>query len=749
MLLALTIGLTVFAAAVFQWYRAGAARENLRLPALAMLAFITGFAWAAWRAEWRLADELASALEAQDIEISGVVAELPDISEQGTRFVFRVEQSDAGVPSRILLHWGGGSSVRPGERWHFAVRLKRPHGLANPHGYDYEAALLERGIRATGNVRAKPAPRRLDEFVVSPAAVVDRMRDAIRVRFAATLKGENYAGVLTALAVGDQRAIPDEQWKVFRAVGISHLISISGLHVSMVGLLVGWLAGKGWRRSGKRLLQVPAVKVASLTGLAGAAAYAVLAGMGIPTQRSLIMIAVVAAALLGGRQPSGGQVISLALLCVLLFDPWAVLAPGFWLSFGAVAILMFLLGGRAAAAKGWRAAAWAQLGITLAMIPALLVLFNAFSIVSPAANAVAIPVVSFIVTPLTLLAIVVPLDTPLEIAHGVFSALMVLLDALARLPFAMWVQPAPPGVLAAAGIAGVAWLLLPRGTPARAAGLFALVPMMSWAPDRPAEGEFRAAVLDVGQGTAVHLRTARHDLLYDTGPAYRGGGDVGERVLLPYLSAVGVSRLDRVIVSHDDLDHSGGLQSLLGGARVRELWMNRKEGAASLTMPQTLLRPCEAGAEWSWDGVEFRVLHPAAEQAGELSDNDASCVLRVSTLGGSLLLAGDIERSAERRLVGELGADLASTVVVVPHHGSRSSSSQEFVAATGAEVAVHSSGYLNQFHHPHPSVLERWAAVGAQNWRTDHQGAIHLHVDARGVQTAAQREIVRRYWSGR
>lgn len=754
----LTCILTVAAAVTFRWRGRSVIGDGMFRAGLLLLALLTGFAWAGWRAQWRLADELPQAWEGRDVEVTGVVDELPEPSEGGVRFSFRVERTAAPVPRRILLSWyrsdreGPGEEaplVRPGERWRFTVRLKRPHGLVNPEGFDYEAALLERGLRATGNVRAGEKPALLDPFVPEPMILVHRLRDAIRARFSAALPGEDYAGVLIALAVGDQRAIPDEQWTIFRKTGVAHLISISGLHVSMVGLLVGWLVGKGWRRSRRRVLRWPAAKAAAAAGLVAAASYAVLAGLGIPTQRSLIMLAVLALALLGGREVVGSRVLALALLCVLLFDPWAVLSAGFWLSFGAVGVLMYLLGGRLATATGWRAAITSQLGITLATIPALLVLFNAFSLVSPFANAVAIPLVSFVITPLTLLAIVLPFASLLQLAHWLTGVLMVLLDWMAVLPFAMWQQAAPPAMLAAAGMLGMGWMLLPRGTPARHAGLFALLPMLVWTPPRPAPGAYRMITLDVGQGTAVHVQTARHELIYDTGPAYRQGSDAGVRVLLPYLQAAGVERIDRLVISHNDLDHSGGARSLVGGVKVGELMANLPPDDPLRAASGARVVACEAGTRWRWDEVDFEILHPAPDAPAVRSDNDASCVLRIAAPGGSVLLAGDIERAAERSLLNRNEAAMASDVVLVPHHGSRTSSSEDFIGAVAPRAAIFSAGYLNQFRHPHPSVLDRWAAAGASNWRTDSQGAIIVEVTAKGVDIEAQRDREARYWYGR
>lgn len=725
---------------------------------LAALALVAGLGWAAGRAEWRLADELPAEWERRDVVVTGVVADLPQPFERGVRFAFRVEEASAPVPQNIQLSWYAARradpanavpSVHAGERWRLTVRLKRPHGQANPHGFDYEAWLLERNLRATGYVRADPENGRLDEFVPEFMTVVHRLREAVRTRFAAQLSDAPLAGMIIALAIGDQRAIPQEQWDVFRRTGITHLVSISGLHVSMVGLLgaavVGWL----WRRSPALLLRVPARRAAALCGLALAVAYALLAGLGIPTQRTILMLGVVALAMVLGREALGSRVLALALLAVLLVDPWAVLSPGFWLSFAAVGVILYVVGGRSRPVTGWRAAVVVQLAITLALTPALLLLFNAFSLVSPVANAFAIPLVSFVVTPLALLAILVPFAPLLELAHWVAALMMAWLEWLAGSPLAMWQQATPPFALALAGMIGAAWLLLPRGTPARAVGALAMVPMLAWAPPRPFEGAFRATVLDVGHGMAVHVQTARHDLLYDTGPAYGPDTNAGERVVLPYLSATGVQGLDRVVISHDDIDHTGGGQALLSDMRVDELVSGLAPEHRLLVHEGVAASVCEAGRRWDWDGVAFEILHPAPDEVPFSRDNDNSCVLRVSAAGGSLLLAGDIEGAAERRLLARVGPALASSVVLVPHHGSRSSSTAGFVGAVQPQAAVFSVGYLNPFRHPHPAVWDRWEAAGSRNWRTDRQGAIHVAADAEGVRLAAERERNARYWHGR
>jgi competence protein ComEC len=721
------------------------------------IAVACGFVWAAWRAQWRLADELPMIWEQRDVDVVGVVAELPQPLDRATRFVFAVESSEAPVPGRIQLSWypprGGPGLVpqlRPGERWKLTVRVRRPHGFVNPHGFDYEAWLLERNLRATGYVRSEAANERLADFVPVPMYVVHRARDAIRARFGEVLDGRAYAGVLIALAVGDQRAISNAHWEVFRSTGVAHLVSISGLHVSLVALFGGGLVAWGWRRVPWLALRVPTRKAAACGGFIAAALYALIAGLGLPTQRALLMLAVAAIAMMRGREVAASRVLVLALFCVLLFDPWAVLSAGFWLSFGAVGVILFVLGGRITPSRGWRAAVRIQLAIALAMTPALLALFNAFSIVSPVANALAIPLVSLLIAPLALLAIVVPLPQLLQLAHWLTDLMMWWLEWLAGQPFSMWAQASAPAPLLAAAIAGVAWLLLPRGVPARHAALLAFVPVLMWSPMRPGPGDFRVVVLDVGQGLAVHVQTATHDLIYDTGPPYGSVADAGSRVLLPYLAGTGVTRIARMVVSHGDSDHAGGAASLLAAIPVGDLIHSVDVDHALLrTIGADRTRRCQVGDFWDWDGVRFELLHPAPSDTVSERPNDVSCVLRIAGDDGAVLLTGDIEAGSERSLLARSQGEIASEVVVVPHHGSRTSSTSGFVLATGAAHAIHAVGNLNQFRHPHPAVWARWSAAGARNWRTDAQGAIIVDVGSGGVHVQAQRERAPRYWHGR
>src|SRR5256885_167510 len=472
-----------------------------------------GFAWAAVLAELRLSDRLDTALEGLELPVSGVVAGLPQAFERGVRFDFDVESPETGVPRRIVLSSYGGFApddsqgvlpVRAGERWRFTVRLRRPHGGANPHGFDYEAWLLERGVRATGYVRM-PSRRAGDEGAQVPperlAARVPRywiegFREAAREKIRGALPEHPYAGILVALAIGDQNAIDPGQWQLFARTGVSHLMSISGLHVTMIAGLLAMLVSWCWRRSETLALALPAQKAAALAGFLAAFGYCLISGFAVPAQRTLYMVGVVAAALWFGRATSASRVLAAALFIVLALDPWAVLSPGFWLSFAAVAVIFFVATGRA----------------------------------------------------------------------------------------------------------GIAWMLLPRGFPARWLGAPLMVPLFAVSPPSPGAGELWITVLDVGQGLAVLARTEKHALLYDAGPAFNAFSDSGNRVILPYLRGEGIDSLDALVVSHDDRDHSGGAGSVLEAMPVGVLWSSLAADHALLAA-NAWRAPCVAGRKWFWDGV--------------------------------------------------------------------------------------------------------------------------------------------------
>ncbi|HEY9193059.1 MAG TPA: DNA internalization-related competence protein ComEC/Rec2, partial [Methyloversatilis sp.] len=621
-----------------------------------LAAFLAAFVWAAASGHLTLEQRLAPELEGRDIEITGVIASLPGRVERGLRFDFDVEQAPSGVPRHIALTWYDGrrvehdvveQHVRPalhaGSRWHLRVRLKRPHGNMNPHGFDYEAWLFERGIGATGSVRASgdgaSAQYLIEKQVMCPACLIESLREAVRDRFERVLGAPDepdarhpWAGVLVALAIGEQRVIPPAQWDMFARAGITHLVSISGLHVTMVAALIGMLAAAVWRRVPALALRWPAQRAAIVAGLVAAATYCALAGFGIPAQRTLIMLAVAGVAMLAGRFSSPANALALAVCVVLLLHPMAVTNVGFWLSFGAVALLFYAAAGDIGTTPAPVRWLRAQAAITLGLAPLTLAIFQQVSLVAPLANLVAIPLVSAVVTPLTLLAIVLPVDALLLFAHALTGWLMTLLAWLTGPDWALWHSAAPPAWSVAVALLGTMTLLAPAGWPGRALALPLLLPVFLFQPVRPAVGDMKVVVLDVGQGLAVHVQTATHDLLFDTGPRYGMEADAGERLVLPYLRAAGVARLDTLVISHADTDHSGGVASLLAGLPVSTVMSSvPAHDALRLARPDT--RDCVAGERWSVDGVSFEMLHPppGARERGARSSNALSCVLRVGS----------------------------------------------------------------------------------------------------------------------
>ena len=740
------------------------------LLASALFAAAGYFYAAAW-AQWRLAERLPRQWEGVDLAVTGVVAGLPQPFEGGVRFDFdaeQVEPAEARLPRRIALAWYSGVSreefqdiapIRAGERWRFVVRLRRPHGNVNPQGFDYESWLLQRDIGATGYVRPG-GKARLDDLVPRPVYLLQRGREILRERHWDALPGYPYAGILIALAIGDQNAIDAGQWQLFARTGVSHLMSISGLHVTMVASLFAALLHWLWRRSSALMLALPARKAAALAGFLAALGYCLIAGFAVPAQRTLYMVGMVALALWTDRVSSVSRVLCAALLLVLLLDPWAVLAPGFWLSFGAVAVILYVATGRLRAGQAlalgdgvahghgllqWGRVQWA---ITLALAPLLLVWFQQMSLVSPLANAVAIPLVSLVVTPLALAGSVLPFDFILKLAHALMAGQMWLLEWCAALPAAVWQQHAPAAWTVALALAGTAWLLLPRGVPARWLGLTLMLPMFTVVPSGPAAGALWLTLLDVGQGLAIFVQTERHALLYDAGPAYSPEADSGSRLILPFLRASGIAQLDAMLVSHDDNDHAGGAATVLSALPVAALYSSLAQTHAAWLAARGYRLPCAAGQGWTWDGVRFELLHPGSDSYAidRLKSNDRSCVLRIVTARGAVLLTGDIEARSEQELLRRATEKLRADVLVAPHHSSRTSSTPEFIAAVQPRWVLLPVGYRNRFGHPQEEVVERYRASGAQLLRTDSAGAVLVRIDGEGTEVQAYRGLRRRYW---
>ena len=738
-------------------------RHQVLLTALALA--IAAFATTDLRATARLAHTLPAALEGQDLAVTGRVVGLPQETLTATRFMFEVDQAPVGVPPRLSLSWFRGAdgdallrgpprTLAPGQRWSFTVRLKRPHGALNPHGFDVELWMFERGLGASGYVRASPAavPQLQAE---GQGAYIDRARFALREAIQAQVADPRAAGVLAALVVGDQGAIDRDDWALFRDTGVAHLMAISGLHVTMFAWLAAAVVGRLWRGSPRAMLALPAPVAARWGGLALAAAYALLAGWGVPAQRTLCMLAVVAVVQQAGLRWPGPFVLLTAAVAVALMDPWALLQPGFWLSFGAVGLLM--LGGSEQPAQGnrWQrlrhtllAGLRTQAVATVGLAPLTLLFFQQVSVVGFVANLVAIPVVTLLITPLALLG---ALWAPLwSAAAVVLQALMAVLQPLGGLP--VWQVAVAPTWAALAGLLGGALLVLPLPWRVRWLGFPLLLPLLAPVPERPAPGRFDLLAADVGQGTAVLLRTQTHLLVYDTGPRWSPESDAGDRILGPLLRARGETRLDALVLSHRDTDHTGGAVSLLRWP-VGQVWSSLEPGhplLAELAAHHIPQGPCRAGEQWVWDGVRFRWLHP--QQPDPLvKPNTQSCVLQVEDAAGRrVLLTGDLEAAQEAALaIADTSGSLRADVMMVPHHGSRTSSTAVFLDRVAPRIAFVQAGYRSRFGHPAPDVLARYAERDITVVRSDTCGAwAWSSGDGAGAGTCT-RQARRRYWHHR
>jgi competence protein ComEC len=821
-----------------------------------------GFAYAGWRADVRLADALAPAWEGCDIEVVGVVDDMPQVAEDGEHFAFVIESArvlgmsarelrrvqsldaaaghplpaavadaetaarrprrasdgsdddeDAGaatpppgagvpvVPSRVWLAWGRNqrddravaaspAPLHAGQRWRLPVRLRRPHGALNPDGFDAELWLFDQGLRATGTVRGN------GELLGSSWAPIANARQWVRDRLllSAQAGGDAAAtGALAALAVGDQAAIAGPGWEVFRNTGVAHLMSISGLHITMLGWLGGSAVGASWRRSEAAALWLPTPVAARWGGVGVAWLYALLAGWGVPAQRTVLMLVATASLRGFGLNWPASLVALAAMVPVTLLDPWALLQPGFWLSFAAVGLLMVSepargvadadalareagartgtgngtvdgdddgdgngdrdgtragTGARALArrvAADLRGGLRAQVVASVGLSPLTLVAFQQVSLVGLFANLVAEPWVTLVVTPLTLLGIV--LAPAWNLAALALRPLLWLLAWLARWPLASVHVATAPGWALAAGLAGGALLMLPLPWRVRALGVAMLPPLLWPFVARPAAGRFELLAADVGQGTAVLVRTRSHLLLFDTGPRFGDDNDAGKRMLLPLMQARGEPRIDVLVLSHADADHVGGAQSLIDRMPVLALRSSLAPANPLRANPLPHIA-CEAGQRWEWDGVRFTMHHPfAPDYRPGAKTNALSCVLRiVGADGASALLTGDVEAPGEQRLVAAAragpAASLRSDVLVVPHHGSRTSSTEAFLASVRPQVAVIQVGYRSRYGHPASEVVARYAARGIPVVRTDHCGAWRWA----GGQAECTRDLRRRYW---
>lgn len=739
------------------------------------LCFSLGMLWNGMYAQERVQNVLPIELEGRELLLEGRVDSLPQNSSSGSKFGFTVTQATLSreavknFPKRIYLSWRPAwrnpeaiPEIRPGQRWQFKAALKRPYGTLNPYTFDFERWSFHQGFGANGSVKSGQLMRAHDIASTEFALSMEYQRWKLRNKIERLLPGDApYAGVMVALVMGDQNAIDQADWRVFNATGIGHLISISGLHVTMLAGVGSMLASFLWRRHSLPLM-IPVGKVAATAGFLTAFLYAWLAGFQIPAQRTMYMVGVVAFALWSGRNPRSFDIWWWALAFVLIWDPMAPYTPGFWLSFGAVAAILFAMSGskgllgiptgkelevsrRERFLQALRESIRLQAVVTIALLPCTLYWFYQFSIVSPLANALAIPLLSYIVTPLAIGGALMPEffgKYLLLSAHACMEYLAYFLKWLAEWHWAVYWSRQPELWALILAVCGVVVAIRPgkiRPTYcSRLVGLACLAPLFFPSLNVRAiqHGEFRATVLDIGQGTAVLIETASKKLLYDTGPVLGVKDDAGQRTILPFLRGNGIDRMDRMVISHSDSDHIGGAASLL-----RDISFDSMLG--SLPSVNPLLKqlqdqgvpslPCRHGQEWKWDGVDFLIWHPHEKTVFEDrypgKPNEMSCVLEVRNSDASFWLTGDVERQGEAALVTRLdsnaleGLDGKRVIFMAPHHGSKTSSSRELLMTLGPDIAFSQNGYRNRYGHPHPTVTARYEELGIPLYQTPLTGA--------------------------
>lgn len=803
----LAMGVIVLGCCLLVFWRRPKVRAGLCIVCVCFL----GFGLTVWQAQVRLADDLAPGnvdrVSRVELRVAGLVRHDPD------RRQFEAEVLSArpdGVPQHILVSWAAGGwrgpyhapvapetpfpEIAPGQIWRMALVLRPIRAAINQYAFDYEGYRFAQGVRATGSVRGTPVLLR-DEPGVNLSVRAERARHAVREAMQPYLDGMRYGPVLLALVIGDQAGVSAEDWLIFARTGVIHLVSISGSHITMIAALGGIAAFWLWRRLRWRRKplaeRLPAQIVAACAALLVAWLYCLLAGWGVPARRTFMMLFVVAACMICRLPISGSRVLALAAAAVVALDPWAVLASGFWLSFCAVAVL--IAGGARIVQKdeteleaqpsfwqrmgqGLALATRLQFAITLALMPILAWIFHEVSIASPLANAYAIPVIGAVVTPLALITAALCMIPGMEwlagglawFTHQVLFWMMVPTVWLGTQALSQFSVAAAPFVLNALALAGVGWALWP--TPLRFSGRWIgwllMLPALLWQPVRPGLGEWDLAALDVGQGSAVLVRTANHMLLFDTGVRRSAQNDEGQRSILPFLRAWGVRKLDVLVVSHGDLDHAGGLRSVLTGMPVEQsyssfslsAWLRRearKLNAVPSVLPLAEV-PCQYGAAWQMDGVSFEFLWPLPPTApvGTTRSrpraavrNEDSCVLQVQGAHHSVLLTGDIEAAEEAALLSR-GLE-AVDVVVAAHHGSKTSSTPGFIERVRAVHVIAQVGSWNRHGHPADSVRQAWLRAGAEFWQTDLHGGVHAQSRFDGVTVTSILESSRRYWHGR
>jgi competence protein ComEC len=685
---------------------------------------------------------LSPEIEGQDIIVTGIVATIPDRDSNHIRFIFKPDKSSLILPDKLRINWYKPLPIdlNSGEHWQLTLRLKQTHGMSNPGGFDYESWLFQQGIGATGYVKTAESNHKLAS---APNYAINTLRQSLLSQLNTHIGTSPNLGLIEGLTTGIRRNINKQQWQTLRASGTSHLLAISGLHIGLAAAIGFFCFKYLWSLRAKNLLLLPAIEFAALGAASLALFYAALAGFSIPTQRALIMVIVVLLGILSRKPPTSPSLLAISLLIILALNPFAVLSAGFWLSFSAVALILFVSQNKVPNPR-WH---WLKIHGLLAfgLSPFLLFFFLQTSLIAPIANIIAIPFISLIIVPLLLLASILlwlfePLGiVMLHLADYLLSLFWPILNYLAVVPYANYSVQAIPFYYILSLAVGTVLLLAPRGFPAKWLGVLGFAPLLLFTPPHPDKNEFLFTLLDVGQGLAAVIQTYSHTLVFDTGPKFGESFNTGTAVIQPFLQSRGIRKIDTLIISHGDNDHIGGALPLINQVSVNTI-------LTSITnkLPNSL--PCYSGPAWHWDGVYFEVLSPNQHDVD--SKNNLSCVLKVSNNQGSVLLTGDIEKAAEKRLVERYPASLNATILVAPHHGSKTSSSLPFINAVKPKLVLIPAGYRNRYHFPHIKVLKRFQQQKIPVFSTADYGAMSIQFNENELSVLSSwRDKTRKIWT--
>ncbi|WP_428354114.1 DNA internalization-related competence protein ComEC/Rec2 [Methyloprofundus sp.] len=705
--------------------------------------FLVGVVFASMTADYYLSRNLAPERQGKELLIQGEIIGLPEYNSRRARFDFRVTQAAVPLPDKLRLSWYyPQQKIEAGQTWQFYVKLKQPHGTLNPGGFDYEKWLFIRHIGATGYIRQAKTARLLTSkpFWTSISVIRQKLANMLAKQDVSP----NSLALIKALSIGDKNQISAQQWQVLTNSGTNHLMAISGLHIGLIAGMVYWLLYKCWLRLPSTMYSAP--QVAACFAFMAALLYAALAGFSIPTQRALIMLGILMLTIVMRRNVKTLNVFALALLAVLLIDPFAVLSAGFYLSFLAVFCIVYVLSARLGREHRLASSLKIHLVVALSLLPVLLFFFQRVSIISPIANMLAVPVVSLIVVPLSLLSLMFMQVFPdlgaftLHIVDLLLQLLWKFLQYLVDLPIASITRPKPQLWQMLLALFGVLLLLAPKGVPGRFLGGILLLPVLLVKPVRPEPGEMNMTLLDVGQGLSVVIETAEHTLLFDAGARFSDKYDMGKNVVLPFLHNRYILVLDKLIISHADNDHIGGAVAVLNSIPTQQVFSSVPGQLAAYNA-----RQCYAGYRWEWDEVSFQFISPPKQ--GFRNENDNSCVLKIVTAHSSVLLTGDIEQLAEDYLVKHVSHSLSADVLVAPHHGSKTSSSAAFLAKVNPNIILIPADAPNRFGFPHPEVIERYQSSHVKYYITGETGAITIKISANKIRLESYREGHSYYWN--